>query len=164
MDGHWEYHRSCIDRPVADALLPSLSGALAGCACTLPDQYCRLRVVIALAHPERVILCGRQRYRNQADLRLPRSSFPIKMVPFPYDCDDALISIHAAVNAYCWVGLTMRFLLTGLGLPPPPAQSQRRAATGTNCWGQDQIGRLVTAANTACWNFSHSLARDIGFV
>src|SRR6516165_6316943 len=54
---HWEYHRSCIGRRVADAVLPSLRSALAGCACTLPDRYCRLRVVIAtVARSERVMV------------------------------------------------------------------------------------------------------------
>jgi len=42
-----KYCRGCIDRRFVDAVLYSLGSALAGCACTLPDRYGRLRVMIA---------------------------------------------------------------------------------------------------------------------
>jgi Protein of unknown function (DUF1214) len=43
----WKYCRGSVDRRFVDAVLLSISSALAGRACTLPHRYCRLRTMIA---------------------------------------------------------------------------------------------------------------------
>src|SRR6266481_9524321 len=62
VDRHWEYCRGCVGRRFVDAVLPSISSALAGCACTLPHRYRRLRVMIATKHRTGLLIIWRDHY------------------------------------------------------------------------------------------------------